>query len=61
VLQLPASTRHSNVELGSEELKVKLGVAFPEGFPGPVSIVVFGAVRSIVHVCDAGVPSLLPA
>ena len=30
-LQLPPSTRHSNVEPLSEELKLKLGVVLPDG------------------------------
>jgi hypothetical protein len=60
-LQLPESRRHSNVEPASEELKSNVGVAFPEGLAGEESIVVFGAVRSIVQVWDAGVPSVLPA
>jgi hypothetical protein len=61
VPQLPPSTRHSKVEPGSEALKVKVGVVTLEGLAGPLSIVVFGAVRSIDHVCEAGVPSVLPA
>jgi len=59
--QLPPSTRHSNVEPASLELNWKLGVVLFDGLAGPLSIVVFGAVRSIVHVCDAGVPSVFPA
>ncbi len=59
--QLPPSTRHSKVEAGSEELKTNVGVAVPDGLDGPESIVVFGAVRSIVHVREAAVPSVLPA
>ena len=49
-VQLPPSTRHSNVEPGSVALKANEGVASFDGFAGPESIVVFGAVRSIVHV-----------
>ncbi len=60
-LQLPASTRHSNVEPGSDELKANAGVVSFEGADGPLSIVVFGAVRSIVHVKLAGDASVLPA
>jgi hypothetical protein len=48
--QLPPSTRHSNVEPGSVALKANEGVASFDGFAGPESIVVFGAVRSIVQV-----------
>ena len=48
--QLPPSVRHSKLEPDSLELKLKLGVAFPEGFAGDESIVVLGAVRSTVHV-----------
>src|SRR6478672_5296624 len=59
--QLPPSTRHANVELPSEELKSNVGVVSFDGLDGVESIVVFGAVRSIVHVCAAGVPSVLPA
>ena len=49
-VQLPPSTRHSKVEPLSEELKVKLGVVLLDGSAGLESIVVFGAVRSIVQV-----------
>ena len=48
--QLPPSTRHSKVEPGSLELKVKVGVALPDGLLGLESMVVFGAVRSTVQV-----------
>ena len=50
VVQLPPSTRHSKVEPVSEELKVKLGVVLPDGSGGCASMVVSGAVRSIVQV-----------
>src|SRR3954454_12359629 len=59
--QLPPSTRHSNVEPPSEELNAKVGVASLSSAGGPESIVVFGAVRSIAQVWEAGVPSVLPA
>src|SRR6266511_4297811 len=59
--QLPLSTRHWKLELGSLELKLKLGVAFPDGLEGLASIVVSGAVRSTVQVWLAGVWSALPA
>ena len=49
-LQLPPSTRHSKVEPGSDELNENDGVGLPEGLDGFESMVVFGAVRSIVHV-----------
>jgi hypothetical protein len=61
VPQLPPSTRHSKVEPGSEALKVKVGVVPLVGLAGPLSIVVFGAVRSIVHVKLAGDASVFPA
>ncbi len=60
-VQLPLSMRHSKVEPLSLELNVKVGVVLLEGFEGPVSIVVLGAVRSIVQVELAGVASVLPA
>ena len=50
LLQLPPSMRHSKLEPLSLELKLKLGVVFPEGLEGLESMVVFGAVRSIVQV-----------
>src|SRR6266481_4498361 len=53
--------RHSKVEPDSLELKVNVGVVLFEGFEGPVSIVVFGAVRSTVQVEPAGVASVFPA
>ena len=43
----PASTLHSNLaNPGSSEPKVKVGVLSPVFAPGPVTPVVFGAVRS---------------
>ena len=45
-LQLPPSTRHSNVEPVSEELKLKFGVVLLDGSAGLESMVVFGAVLS---------------
>src|SRR6185436_6287253 len=55
-----ASTRHSNVPVSVEE-NPNVGVLSPVAPAGPVSIVVFGAVRSITIVCVAGVASVLPA
>ena len=49
-VQLPPSMRHSKVEPGSEELKEKLGGRVVGRVAGVESIVVFGAVRSIVQV-----------
>src|SRR5215210_7179351 len=49
-LQLPPSIRHSKVELPSLELNVKLGVESLSIAGGAESMVVFGAVRSIVQV-----------
>src|SRR5204863_9610939 len=60
-LQLPASTRHSKVEPGSLELNANVGVASLSSAGGAESIVVFGAVRSTVHVRLAGVASVFPA
>src|SRR5580765_579328 len=60
-VQLPLSIRHSNVEPGSEELNVRVGVVLPEGLDGAESIVVSGAVRSTVQVWLTGVESVLPA
>ena len=48
--QLPPSTRHSKVEPGSVALNEKVGVASFDGSAGLESIVVFGAVRSIIQV-----------
>src|SRR5947208_4304862 len=53
--QLPPSTRHSKVEPGSLELKLKLGVVSFDELFGPESSVVLGGVRSIVQVWLAGV------
>src|SRR5262245_40481391 len=58
---VPASTRHSKVEPPSLEWNVKVGVASLSSAGGAESIVVSGAVRSTVQVCDAGEPSVLPA
>src|SRR6266545_4369716 len=60
-VQLPLSTRHSKLEPGSLELKLKLGVASPDGFDGLESMVVFGAVRSSVQLWLADDPSVFPA
>src|SRR6266545_3101892 len=60
-VQLPPSRPHSKLEPGSEELKLKLGVASLSSAGGAESIVVFGAVRSAIQVWVAGVPSVLPA
>ena len=49
-VQLPPSMRHSKVEPVSFELNVKLGVVLLDGSAGLELIVVFGAVRSTVHV-----------
>ena len=49
-VQLPPSTWHSKLEPGSLELKLKLGVVLLDGSDGLELIVVFGAVRSTVHV-----------
>ena len=49
-VQLPASMRHSKLEPGSVELKLKLGVVLLDGSAGLEVIVVFGAVRSTVQV-----------
>ena len=56
--QLPLSRRHSKVEPGSLELKLNVGVAFPEGSVGLESIVVFGAVLSTRRFVTTLVPSL---
>src|SRR6478672_1210142 len=60
-LQAPPSMRHSKVEPPSLELNAKVGVVRPDGLEGLESIVVSGAVRSIVQVKLAGVPSVLAA
>ena len=49
-VQLPPSTRHSNVELPSLELNENAGVVSLEGSPGCELMVVLGAVRSTVQV-----------
>ncbi|MFL5982826.1 MAG: hypothetical protein ACJ74R_14065, partial [Gaiellaceae bacterium] len=61
LFQLPLSMRHSKLEPGSLELKVKVGVASLSKAGGAESMVVLGAVRSIVQVWLAGVASVLPA
>ncbi len=61
VVQEPPSMRHSKVEPGSLELKVKVGVVSLDGWAGVESRLVTGAVRSIVQVSLAGVASVLPA
>src|SRR3954453_22543287 len=60
-LQLPPSIRHSNVAPPSGELKPKVGVASLSRAGGFEPMLVSGGVRSTVHVCVAGVPSVLPA
>src|SRR5947208_894681 len=59
--QLPPSIRHSKVEPGSLELKLKLGVGSFDGLPGPEFSDVVGAVVSTVHAWLAGELSVLPA
>jgi hypothetical protein len=49
-VQPPPSTWHSKLEPVSLELKLKLGVVLLDGSAGLESIVVFGAVRSTLHV-----------
>jgi len=61
VVQPPPSMRHSKVEPDSLELKERSGVVLFDGSVGEESMVVFGAVRSTVHVELAGVESVLPA
>jgi hypothetical protein len=46
VLQLPPSTRHSKLEPPSDELKSNVGVVSFDGFAGPESTVVCGAMLS---------------
>ena len=58
--QAPPSIRHWNVELPSLEEKLKVAPVALVGFDGEESIVVCGAVRSIVKVRLFGV-STLPA
>jgi hypothetical protein len=61
----PLSTRHANVEPDSVEANANAGVASFVGPLGPAVIDVSGGVVSagglIVHVCEAGVASVLPA
>ena len=57
----PPSSLHWKVEPVSLDVKLKLGVVELEGFEGLAVMVVFGAVRSIVHVYVAGVESTFPA
>src|ERR671934_2817108 len=59
--QLPASTRHSNVEPLSLELNPNVGVASLSSAGGCESMLVSGAVRSTVQVKLAGDASVLPA
>ena len=59
--QEPASTRHSNVEPASVELKEKLGDVLFDGSLGCAVIDVLGAVVSTVQVKLAGLESVLPA
>jgi len=47
--QPPPSTRHSKLEPGSLELNANVGVASLSGLGGLESMVVSGAVRSIVQ------------
>ena len=51
----------ANVEPPSEDEKVNVPVEEFDGLAGPLSMVVFGAVVSTVHVELAGVASVLPA
>src|SRR4029079_289416 len=60
-VQLPPSMRHSKVAPASPELNAKVGVASLSSAGGPESMLLFGAVRSIVQVDEAGLPSVLPA
>src|SRR5919106_507091 len=55
------SSLHSKLEPPSEDVNEKLGSVSLEGSEGAAVMFVFGAVRSTVHVCDAGVASVLPA
>src|SRR5919106_1377797 len=57
----PLSSLHSKLELPSLEVNEKLGSVSLEGSDGAAVMFVFGAVRSIVHVCEAGLASVLPA
>ena len=49
------------MEPASVEVKLKLGAVTFDGSAGAEVMVVSGAVRSIVHVWLAGVPSVFPA
>jgi hypothetical protein len=60
-VQLPPSTRHSNVEPSSLALKLKLGVVSLDGLEGLESIVVFGGPASMIQVWLAGLASAFPA
>ena len=57
----PPSIWQANVLPASVEVKLKLALVEVVGFAGFAVIVVFGAVRSIVQVKLAGVPSVFPA
>ena len=59
--QPPPSRSHSKVAGVSVESRPKVGVAFALGFDGVEPNDVFGAVRSTVQACVAGVASTLPA
>src|SRR5690349_22312902 len=61
IANAPPSMRHSNVLFGSVEVNVKPDIVRFVGSSGWPTIVVFGAVRSTVHVHVAGVGSGLPA
>ena len=60
----PSSSAHSN-EAGSSAEKLNSAVVLDVIASGPLSMLVLGAVLSrggsIVHACDAGVASVLPA
>ena len=58
---VPGSSWHSNVEPPSSAVKAKVALLALVGSVGPETMVVSGAVRSIVQVNDAGVGSVLPA
>ena len=59
--KLPASSLHSNVALGSSEENSNVASVWLVVPDGPESIVVSGAVVSIVQVWLAGLWSVLPA
>ena len=61
VVQPPPSRSHSNVDGDSVEPRPKVGVAVALGLAGVGASDVFGAVRSTVQACAAGVASTLPA